>query len=273
MTTPNSSLNITTASRTPIFLRIGLTVLPFIFLTSVWLVWFGKVKLGSFPEIIFLSEALVIFLLSPVLICCQQNLIGSNSLICLPRHQWCRFLIDLLGKRLIGLWCAICISSLIWLIVNWTTDVLTILSFRVLFLHLTLAIFAFTGGVSGIFGQYLFRSHQQMRFVYAVQLAIVWWGFLILSPFFLIPLDRYLTDLQPVIPYFLHLNPLVAICQLLEHDIFRTPYLYRILPVASYHFVYPPWWVICGWQILLAVGILWFIEQNNEQDVGQLKLK
>jgi len=128
-----------------------------------------------------------------------------------------------------------------------------------------LAIFSFAGGVSGIFGQYLFRSHQQMRFVYAVQPAIAWWGFLILSPFFLIPLDRYLTDLQPVIPYFLHLNPLVAICQLLEHDIFRTPYLYRILPVASYHFIYPPWWAICGWQILLAVGILWFIEQKTSR--------
>ena len=265
MTTPNSRRNITVASRTSIFLCIGLTFFSFIFLTSVWLVWLGKIKLGSFPEIIFLSEALVIFLLSPVLTCCEPNLIGSNSLVYLPKYQRCRFIIDLLGRQLIGLWCAIFISSLIWLIINWTTDVLIILSFRLLFLHLTLAIFAFAGGVSGIFGQYLFRSHQQMRFVYAVQPAIAWWGFLILSPFFLIPLDRYLTDLQPVIPYFLHLNPLVAICQLLEHDIFRTPYLYRILPVASYHFIYPPWWAICGWQILLAVGILWFIEQKTSR--------
>ena len=147
-----------------------------------------------------LLPELIIFLLSPVLTCCEPNLIGSNSLVYLPKYQRCRFIIDLLGRQLIGLWCAIFISSLIWLIINWTTDVLTILSFRLLFLHLTLAIFAFAGGVSGIFGQYLFRSHQQMRFVYAVQPAIAWGGFLILSPLMKRPKETQCCALTNDIP-------------------------------------------------------------------------
>lgn len=207
-------------------------------------------KLGRFPDLIFLSEALLILIIAPYLACSKLNkhfgLPPSTDLLRLspmPPH---------------GTWGSVILGSQIYTIcfVGFTTFVFVILlpavsevSHRqVVLLHVVFGVYIFVGAAVGGFWWYVFRNE-----LFATELTYFMWSVFIGGVFLLSPLDRYLENLQPIIPPFLHLNPLIAVCHLLEIDVFRTPHLYELTPITSYLFVYPPWYIICGWQILIGI--------------------
>ncbi len=232
-----------------------LTLLSFAGLTLIFFGGLSHAQLGKESKLIFLSEGLSILFISPVLANLTAISFANDSFVS-TRQKW-QFLLPIVGKQQIAIWIAIGLSMISWSIFNYNLTSHPISILTLLRLHLVLAVFIVIGSASGLWTQIIFG---RLSNVYSIQLAIVWWLGIIFSPFILVPLDRYSFSLERVIPYFLYFNPMIAICQLLEQDtsIFRTPYLYQILPVASYHFVYPNWTWICILQMLFSVLMLFF---------------
>jgi hypothetical protein len=120
--------------------------------------------------------------------------------------------------------------------------------FEVLKLQLVIAIYIIVAASVGGFWWCVLRHE-----IYATEATYVGWILLLGGVFLLAPLDRYIENLEPIIPPFLHLNPLSAVCHLLKVDVFRTPHLYELTPIPSYMVVYPSWYIVCGWQILIGI--------------------
>jgi hypothetical protein len=210
-----------------------------------------RAKLGRFPDLVFLAETVSIQLAAPYLACKRlEEAFGDLPVSeLLPRRirrrRWGRLLFEnqvyslgFVGVAGIGL--TIYIPS-----------ISNISRLQVILLHLVLIAYIFVGASIGAFFWRLTR-----RQFFAVELAYMGWSVLTGGVFVLAPLERYVKNLEPIIPPFLHLNPLIAVCHLLRMDIFRTPYLYELTPVASYLYVYPPVVIVCGWQLL--IGMLFF---------------
>ena len=117
--------------------------------------------------------------------------------------------------------------------------------------YLIVLIYTLVGASIGILGWRI-----SGRTTLATLFALMVWGVLIGSFFSLVPIERYVGNLASFIPVFLHVNPLISVCHVLEHDIFRTPKLYELTPISSYLFVYPKWYLICGWQVLIGIFCL-----------------
>tara|TARA_A100001037_G_scaffold218107_1_gene195941 strand:+ start:1630 stop:2466 length:837 start_codon:yes stop_codon:yes gene_type:complete len=240
----------------PNLYRIILTLLFFSGFTFVFFWGFSFARLGHTSKLIFLAEGVSILLISPVLSNKTALFLAEDKFLSM-RQKW-KFLLLSIGKQQIAIWIAIGFSFICWSTISNYKSIVTPIPLTVLlYIHLVLSIFVVIGSVSGLWSHTILGS---LKSVYSIQLAILWWLCIVLSPFILVPLDRFSFSLESVIPYFLYMNPMIAICQLLEQDtsIFRTPYLYEILPVASYHFVYPNWVFICIVQVLLSVLMLIF---------------
>ena len=240
----------------PNLYRIICTLVLFSGFTLVFGGGFSFARLGHTSKLIFLAEGLSILLISPVLSNPTALFLAEDKFLSM-RQKW-KFLLLAVGKQQIAIWIAIGFSFICWLTINnYKSIILPIPSPVIFYMHLVLSVFVVIGSASGLWSHTILGS---LKSVYSIQLAIFWWLCIIFSPFILVPLDRFSFSLESVIPYFLYMNPMIAICQLLEQDtsIFRTPYLYEILPVASYHFVYPNWVYICIVQVLLSVLMLIF---------------
>ena len=123
------------------------------------------------------------------------------------------------------------------------------LSFMVVVkVYLIFLSYTLVGASIGLLGWRIF-GHETL----ATLFSLVVWGLLIGSFFSLVPIERYVENLVYFIPVFLHVNPLIAVCHVLEHDIFRTPKLYELTPISSYLFAYPEWYLVCGWQVLIGI--------------------
>ncbi len=98
--------------------------------------------------------------------------------------------------------------------------------------------------------------------IFGTAVTYLLWSLLIGGVFLLAPLERYIDNIQPIIPPLLDINPVMAACNLFfDEDIFRTPLLYRLTPaVSSYVVPYPSWYRVCFVQLvigsLFVVGIL-----------------
>ena len=210
-------------------------------------------KLGRSANLLALSGGLLFLIVAPVftssLLGKYAEFLSSPGFSLLPASARLRaWGTILLGGQLYSL-CFVALAALTLLF--WAPVVSSVSHLQVGLLHVVFVVYIFTGTAMTAFWWRVCRHG-----VFATGLTYLVWSALIGGVFFLRPLDRYLDNLQPIIPPFLHLNPLVAVCHILQTDVFRTPHLYELTPLTSYLFVYPSWVVICGWQIAIGAGCL-----------------
>ncbi len=208
-----------------------------------------RAKLGRHTDLIFISEALLILIAAPYLACSRLSQYytprRSREVLQLsrihPRWIWVSII---LGSQ-IYTFCFLGLITVVFIVL--TPSISDITHLDVVQLHLVFGIYVIVAAsVGGLWWRVL--QHE----VFATEATYLGWCLLIGGVFLLTPLDRYVDNLQPLIPPFLHLNPLIAVCHLLELDVFRTPHLYELTPIPSYIVVYPPWYIICSWQILIG---------------------
>ena len=207
-------------------------------------------KLGRFTDLIFLSEALLALTIAPYLACSGLNkffppLMSTDlwrlARLC-PRRSWASIV---LGSQ-VYTFCFLGFATLIFLIL--IPSISTITYLKVVQLQLVIVVYIVVAASVGGLWWRVFRHE-----IYATEVTYLGWILLIGGVFLLGPLDRFIDTLEPIIPPFLHLNPLSAVCHLLEIDVFRTPHLYELTPIPSYRVVYPPWHIVCIWQILIGI--------------------
>lgn len=208
-------------------------------------------KLGQFIDVIFLSEALLILIVPPYLACSGLNKhfapLLSRDLFQLSRinPQWI-WVSVILGSQ-IYTFCFLAVATLVLtiLIPSISSDITCL---QMIQLHLVFGIYITVAALVGGLWWRIFRHE-----IFATEATYLGWLLLIGGVFLLAPLDRYVANLEPIIPPFLHLNPLSAVCHLLELDVFRTPHLYELTPIPSYRVVYPSWHIVCAWQVLIGI--------------------
>ena len=207
-------------------------------------------KLGRYADLIFLSEALLILIVSPYLACSGLNkhlapLLSTNLLQMsrMPPRQVGMSVV--LGSQ-IYTFCFLALTSIVFTIL--IPSISDINHLQVLQLQLVCGLYIIVAASVGGLWWRVFRHE-----IFATEVTYLGWILLIGGVFLLAPLDRYLDNLEPIIPPFLHLNPLMAVRHLLEIDVFRTPHLYELTPIPSYRVVYPSWHVVCVWQILIGI--------------------
>lgn len=205
-----------------------------------------RAKLGQFSNLIFLAEAFLILIVSPYLACRtlnqHHNLRMSDNILLLSPIRSRSILARLLFESQIYSLCFLGVTLLVF-----TISAGELLRYKVILLHLVFIVFIFSGAsIAALVWNFLRYT------LFAVETVYLLLAFLIGGVFLLSPLERYLENLQPIISPFLHINPLIAVCHLLEMDIFRTPTLYELTPIPSYLFVYPAWYQVCGWQVLIG---------------------
>ena len=207
-------------------------------------------KLGRFTNLIFLSEALLVLIVSPYLACSGLNkhftpLLSTNRLqLSLIDSRWIWMSI-ILGSQ-IYTFCFLGFAALAFTIL--IPSISGISHLDLIQLQLVFGIYTVVAASVGGLWWRVFRHE-----IFAIEATYLGWSLLIGGVFLLAPLDRYLENLEPIIPPFLHLNPLIAVCHLLRLDVFRTPHLYELTPIPSYMVVYPSWYIVCGWQLLIGI--------------------
>ena len=209
-----------------------------------------RAKLGRYTDLIFLSEALLVLIVAPYLACSGLNkhfapLLSANLFQLSrmhPRRVWLRVI---LGSQIY----TFCFLSLATFILTILIPLISdITHLEVVQLQLIFGIYTIVAAAVGGLWWRVFRHE-----IFATEATYLGWSLLIGGVFLLSSLDRYLENLEPIIPPFLHLNPLIAVCHLLKLDVFRTPHLYELTPIPSYMVVYPSWYIVCGWQILIGI--------------------
>ena len=209
-----------------------------------------RAKLGQYADLVFLSGGVIALVIPPYLACSGLNkhfapLLSAN-LLQLSRIRLRQIAtIVVLGSQ-IYTFCFLALTSVVFTILM--PSIGTITRLQVLQLQLVSGIYIVVSASVGGFWWCLLRHE-----IFAIEATYLGWILLIGGVFLLGPLDRYLESLEPIIPPFLHLNPLMAVCHLLKIDVFRTPHLYELTPIPSYRVVYPPWHIVCMWQILIGI--------------------
>ena len=242
------------------FSRICLALIIQILLLLVICQLLSRAKIGRYTDLIFLSEALLVLIVSPYLACSGLSRhfapFLSTDLLQLSRMRplWAWMGI-ILGSQ-IYTFCFLVLAALVLTI--HIPSISKITHLEVVQLHFIFGIYAVVAALVGGLWWRVFRHK-----IYATEATYLGLSLLIGGVFLLAPLDRYVENLEPIIPPFLHLNPLIAVCHLLELDVFRTPHLYELTPIPSYLFVYPSWYIVCGWQILIGIGCIVLVQWDR----------
>lgn len=207
-------------------------------------------KLGQYTDLIFLSEALIALIIPPYLASSGLNKhlapLQSTGQLQLSQMHLRRVALSVVFGSQIYTVCFLGLALIIFTI--FIPSISNIKHLQVLQLHTVFTIYFIVASLAGGLWWSVFR-HETL----ATEATYVGWIFLIGGVFLLAPLDRYLENLEPIIPPFLYLNPLMAVCHLLQIDVFRTPHLYELTPIPSYRVVYPSWQAVCLWQILIGI--------------------
>lgn len=119
---------------------------------------------------------------------------------------------------------------------------------KILQMCVILGVYSLSAAGVGIWSAQVFKDA-----LFGAECAYLLWCLLIGGAFLLGPLDRYVHNIQPVIPLVLHLNPLIAVCYIFEMDLFRTPLIYELTPIGSYLYTYTPWYIVGFWQLLIGI--------------------
>ena len=208
-------------------------------------------QLGGDADIVFFSAALVVLIAAPYLsarrLTRQFGTISSDELLLLSpiRSQF------LVGHRVIisqiPTICFVILSPLLFTI--FVPSIREMPLSKILLLQVVLGVFIFSSAAIGALGWRIFGTE-----LYATEFAYFIWLILIGGVLLLTPLERYVDNLKPFIPPFLKLNPLLAVRDLLEIDIFRVRRLYGLTVVPDlYDSAYPSWYTVCAWQTLIGI--------------------
>ena len=215
-------------------------------------------KLSDSLGTIFLSEVLLVLIVSPylssrALAACFSDA-SSDKLLALSRIRLEGALGATATISQIPLICFVVLSaSAAVIIIEPSGDVSYT---KLMSYHAVLLATVFSSALIGMLGWRIFCNEiHAVQFAYAASLLMIGGVFL------LSPLDRYIGTLTiagriSIIPVFLSINPLIAVCQLLDIDIFRVPYLYELTPLQSYVYYYPKWYAVCTVQVLAGLCCL-----------------
>lgn len=119
---------------------------------------------------------------------------------------------------------------------------------KVLAMIVVLTLYSFSAGAVGMWCARVLKDT-----FFGIEFAYFIWGVLLGSAFILKPLARYIDNVQPMIQPILHLNPLIAVCNIFDGmDVFRNPLFYELTPITYYVYSYPPWYVSCFWQFVIG---------------------
>jgi hypothetical protein len=205
-----------------------------------------QAKLGSSAECFALAQTFVVLLVAPYLAACSvRSENRSNSaaqLLSLSSISLGKCLLIRLVVSQIPLLCWVFLST------GFSAFVIGISIGKVVKMLVVLGLYSFSAGAVGMCSARVLKDT-----IFGTECAYFLSCILIGSAFLLMPLGRYIDNLQPIIQPVLHLNPLIAVCNIFDGmDIFRTPLLYERTPITSYDFAYPSWYVISFWQLLIG---------------------
>ena len=203
-------------------------------------------KLGSTAECYVLAQTFVVFMVAPYLaalnVRAKNCLTAATQLLSLSPISFGKHLCIRLVNSLNPIMCWVFFSTGFALPI---TDIPIAKGVKMLVL---LLFYSFSAGAAGMWGATIFEDT-----IFGAVGAYFLLCLLIGSPFFMMPLERYLNDIQPLIQPMLHLNPMIAVCNIFDGmDIFRTTLLYEQTPITSYDFSYPSWYIISFWQLLIG---------------------
>ena len=242
-------------------LFIAVAILGLLLLTVNQLVSHAKLSdsLGS----IFLSDVLLVLIVSPYVSsrALAQQFCGASSdkLLVLSRIRPGGTLAATAFGSQVPLICFVVLTASVFALVNASSSDVSYT--KLLSFHAVLLATAFSSALIGMLGWRIFcHEIHAVQFAYAASLLMIGGVFL------LSPLDRYtgsllIFDRFSIIPVFLLMNPLIAVCQLFEIDIFRAPHLYELTPLPSYLFVYPKWYAVCTVQALAGLCCLFAVSR------------
>ena len=215
-----------------------------------WLIYqlLTHAKLGLPAECFALAQVFTVLLVAPYLAACsvRSEIRESFSvqLLSLSPISFGKSLLMRLAISLIPLLCWIFLSTSFALFV---TDMPIGKALKMLGV---LGLYSFSAGAVGMWGARVLKDA-----IFGTALTWFLLCILINSAFLLLPLERYINDPQPIIQPVLHLNPMIAVCNIFDGmDIFRNPLLYKLARIiTSYDYSYPPWYVNGFWQLLISV--------------------
>jgi hypothetical protein len=205
-----------------------------------------QAKLGSSSECFALAQVFVVLLVAPYLAASREQSesrsASSAQLLSLtPISFGKRLLIRLIVSQ-IPLLCWIFFSTVFAVFVTDTSIG------KALKMIVVLGIYCISAGAVAMWGAHVLRDN-----IFGTALTYFLLCILVSSAFLLKPLGRYIDNLQPIIQPILHLNPLIAVCNIFDGlDIFRNPLLYDRTPITDYVFSYPPWYVCGFWQLVIG---------------------
>ena len=203
-------------------------------------------NLGSSSECFAFAQVFVVLLVAPYLAASREQSesrsASSAQLLSLtPISFGKRLLIRLIVSQ-IPLLCWIFFSTVFAIFVN------DMSIGKALKMIVVLGIYCISAGAVAMWGAHVLRDN-----IFGTALTYFLLCILVSSAFLLKPLGRYIDNLQPIIQPVLHLNPLIAVCNIFDGlDIFRNPLLYDRTPITDYVFSYPPWYVCGFWQLVIG---------------------
>lgn len=205
-----------------------------------------QAKLGLPAECFFMAQVLVVLAASPYLaayaICLEAQGVSFMQLLTLSPVSSGRYLLMRLVMSQIPILCWVFLST------GFAFFVTEIPPTKALQMLTVLGLYSLSAGAVGMWGAQVFQDA-----LFGAECAYLLWCVLIGSSFLLVPLERYMHNIQPIIPPVLHLNPLIVVCNIFEGmDIFRTALLYELIPIASYRYEYPSWYLVGFWQLLIG---------------------
>lgn len=220
-------------------------------------------KLAHSLGTVFLSEILLILIVSPYLswraLADQFSEVTSDKLLVLSRIRPGSTLGVIAMSSQLPLISFVVLSASAFVLVNKSSGDVSYA--KLLSYHVVLLAAVFSSALIGMLGWRIF-CHE----IYAVQFTYAASLLMIGGVFLLSPLNRYMGTLLvfdrfSIIPVFLLINPLIAVCQLLGIDIFRARHLYELTPLPSYLFVYPKWYAVSGFQVLVGLCCLFSVSR------------
>ncbi len=215
-------------------------------------------KLGLPAECFALAQVFVVLLVSPYLAASSMSQsTASAQQLTLTSISSGKSLFFKLAISQIPLLCWVFLSTCLAVFV---TDASIGKALKML---VVLGFYSFSTGAVGMWGARLLKD-----VIFGVELAYVLSGILIGNVFLLTPFGRYINNIQPIIQPVLHLNPLIAVCNIFDGlDIFRNPLLYHKTPITDYDFSYPPWYLNAFWQFTIGGCCFlwtWYMIKSNK---------
>ena len=224
-------------------------------LTASFLLWvvyqlLMQAKLGLPVECFFMAQVCVVLLVAPYLAAyaIHTSFLGSRSLS--PAASLLKLSPTSSGWRLLRTLLISQVPLLCWVFLSTAIAfLLTNTPFTKIFQMFTiLGIYSVSAAAVGVWGAKVFKDT-----LFGAESAYLLWCVLIGGAFLLVPVDRYVGNIQSIVPLVLHLNPLTAVCYIFEMDPFHTPAIYDLTPVPSYLYTYAPWYIVGFWQLLIGI--------------------